>query len=74
MNAILKQTLATAEEKLDADGQARLAELVSEVVESWSAASPFSADERAHLVDVAAEPFVAADPTEVADLFNKARG
>jgi len=27
MNAILKQTLATAEEKLDADGQARLAEL-----------------------------------------------
>lgn len=74
MNAILKQTLAAAEAKLDENGQARLAELVTEVVESWSYEPAFSTEELAHLKVVADEPFIAADPAAVKVLFDKARG
>ena len=73
MNAILKQTLELAEAKLGEREQARLAELVGEAVENWSAPVSFSPEELEHLRMVASEPFEPADPKEVKTLFEKAR-
>lgn len=71
---ILKETLEMAEAKLDANAQARLAELVGEAVSSWSEPSAFSPEELQHLKNVADEPFEAADPEAVTSFFGKARG
>lgn len=74
MNAILKQSLALAEAKLDENAQTRLAELVGQAIANWSEPAPFTPEEMAHLRVLAEEPFESADPEEVKALFAKARG
>ncbi len=63
-----------AEASLGEREQARLAELVGEAVENWSAPVTFSPVELEHLRMVAGESFEPADPAEVKALFEKARG
>ncbi len=74
MNTELKSSMEHAEALLNERDKSRLAELVEAAVASWSAGEAFPNAEIEHLRVVAEEPFVAADPEEVAALFANARG
>lgn len=73
MNARLSYLLAEAEARLLEAEQDDLADLVASYLDSHGAA-PFTAEELAHLDRLVAEPFVEADPAEVAAIFARRRG
>lgn len=71
MNARLQTLLLDAETRLAAPDQARLADLVEAFVTMHDDPTPFTPEERAHLVLIDAEPFDPADPATVAATFGR---
>lgn len=69
MNARIRSVLDTAEAWLPGPDQDDLADLMEEFVAARAASGEFSAEERALLVEIDAEPFIAADPSAIAALF-----
>ncbi|MGQ0563729.1 MAG: hypothetical protein ACT4OK_01475 [Gemmobacter sp.] len=69
MNARIRSLIDTAEARLPDRDQDDLADLLEEFVASRSAHAEFTTDEWAHLLRVDAEPFIPADPAEVAAVF-----
>ena len=69
MNARIRTLVEAAEACLPEGEQDDLADILEEFVASRSMKLDFTAAELEHLKIVAAEPFVAADPDELAKLF-----
>lgn len=71
MNARLKASIDAAQEALPEDGQNALADVVDLFASNYhrTASDDFSAAEMAEIDEVAAQPFVAADPKEVQAFF-----
>ena len=69
MNQRLHSLLAEAEAQLAPEDQEDLAEILEQFVANRTAAMTFTPEEMAHLELIASEPFVAADPAEVAAFF-----
>ena len=61
MNARLHDLIVEAEAKLRPEEQEQLAEMVETFVVSWTTEMEFTPEELAHLREIDAEPFVAAD-------------
>ena len=72
MNQRLHSLLAEAEAQLAPEDQERLAEMLEAFVANNATLPDFTPEELEHLRMIEAEPFVAADPAEVAAYF--ARG
>ena len=70
MHARLKSALTAADALPDA-AQAQLAEIANTFLENWAGEPEqyFSKAELAELEKIASEPFVAADPAEVEEIF-----
>ena len=71
MNARLKDVIGEAEARLGPEAQERLAEIVESFVLSWAAKVDFTPEEMSRLREIDAEPFEAADPTEVEAFFRQ---
>ena len=71
MNARLKPLLAAAESRLAPADQDALADLLEAFLADRDDDPAFTDEERAHLQQIAAEPFVEADPAQIAALFNR---
>lgn len=69
MNARLKHLLDEAEARLDTVAQDHLGDMVEAFVSTWNGPSDFTPEERAHLANVASEPFHPAPPEAVAAFF-----
>lgn len=69
MNARLQDLIGEAEAKLGLEAQARLAEVLEGFIDNWTAEGDFTSAEMARLRESDAEPFEAADPTEVEAFF-----
>ncbi|SMX45583.1 hypothetical protein OCA8868_03330 [Octadecabacter ascidiaceicola] len=71
MNAHLKDSLQSAERTLPEAGQEALANVIEAFTLNYglTAEANFTGDELAEIRQLATEPFVEADPKEVADFF-----
>lgn len=74
MNTPLQDIIGQAEARLDPDAREELAELISTFVAGRQESAEFTPAEMEHLRVLDVEPFEAADPAEVAEVFSKARG